>query len=53
MDFKSNWDDHLSLIEFSYNKNYHSSIQMALMKFFMEEGVDLILVGLMLVKPSC
>ena len=28
-DFKGNWDDHLSLIEFSYNNSYHSSIQMA------------------------
>lgn len=29
MDFKGNWDDDLSLIEFSYNNNYHSSIHMA------------------------
>jgi len=29
IDFKDNWDDHLSLIEFTYNKSYHSSIQMA------------------------
>ncbi|KAH0781489.1 hypothetical protein KY290_001087 [Solanum tuberosum] len=27
--FKGSWDDHLSLIEFAYNNNYHSSIQMA------------------------
>ena len=26
IDFKGNWDDHLPLIEFSYNNNYHSSI---------------------------
>ena len=25
-DFKGNWDDHLPLIEFSYNNSYHSSI---------------------------
>lgn len=29
MDFKGNWDDHLSLIDFSYNNSHHSSIQMA------------------------
>ena len=29
IDFKNNWDDHLSLIEFAYNNSYHSSIQMA------------------------
>ncbi|WMV07972.1 hypothetical protein MTR67_001357 [Solanum verrucosum] len=29
IDFKGNWDDHLPLIEFSYNSSYHSSIQMA------------------------
>ena len=29
IDFKGNWDDHLPLIEFSYNNSYHSSICMA------------------------
>jgi len=29
IDFKGNWDDHLPLIEFSYNNSYHSSIVMA------------------------
>ncbi|KAH0652607.1 hypothetical protein KY289_030285 [Solanum tuberosum] len=29
IDFKGNWDDHLTLIKFSYNKSYHSSIEMA------------------------
>ena len=29
IDFKGSWDDHLHLIEFAYNNNYHSSIQMA------------------------
>ena len=28
--FKGSWVDHLPLIEFSYNKNYHSIIRMAL-----------------------
>ncbi|WMV37890.1 hypothetical protein MTR67_031275 [Solanum verrucosum] len=29
IDFKGSWDDHLPLIEFSYNNSYHSSIAMA------------------------
>ncbi|WMV41618.1 hypothetical protein MTR67_035003 [Solanum verrucosum] len=28
-DFKGNWDDQLPLLEFAYNNNYHSSIDMA------------------------
>ncbi|KAF3641435.1 hypothetical protein FXO38_14503 [Capsicum annuum] len=32
IDFKESWDDHLPLIEFAYNNNYHSSIHMALFK---------------------
>lgn len=28
LDFKGSWDDHLPLIEFSYNNSYYSSIQM-------------------------
>ncbi|KAL8105263.1 hypothetical protein AgCh_029162 [Apium graveolens] len=28
IDFAGSWDDHLPLIEFSYNNNYHSSIGM-------------------------
>ena len=29
LEFKGNWDDHLPLFEFAYNKSYHSSIGMA------------------------
>ncbi|KAM0009708.1 putative nucleotidyltransferase, Ribonuclease H [Helianthus debilis subsp. tardiflorus] len=29
IDFGGNWDSHLPLIEFSYNKSYHSSIETA------------------------
>ncbi|XP_070005658.1 uncharacterized protein [Nicotiana sylvestris] len=29
LDFKGSWDDHLPLIEFAYNNNFHASIQMA------------------------
>ena len=28
LDFEGNWDDHLRLIEFSYNNSYHASIRM-------------------------
>ncbi|XP_075486341.1 uncharacterized protein LOC142525945 [Primulina tabacum] len=28
LDFKGNWIEHLPLIEFAYNNNYHSSIEM-------------------------
>ena len=28
IDFKENWNDHLPLIEFSYNNSYHSRIFM-------------------------
>ncbi|WMV19191.1 hypothetical protein MTR67_012576 [Solanum verrucosum] len=30
IDFKGSWDDHLPLIEFSYNNIYHSIVQIAL-----------------------
>jgi len=30
LDYKSAWDEQLSLIEFSYNNSYHASIGMAL-----------------------
>lgn len=29
LDFKGNWDDHLPVIEFAYNSNYHATIGMA------------------------
>ena len=29
IDFKGNWDNHLPLVEFSYNNSYHSFISMA------------------------
>ncbi|XXG63361.1 hypothetical protein AAC387_Pa05g1572 [Persea americana] len=29
LDFGGDWDEHLALIEFAYNNNFHSSIQMA------------------------
>nr|GEY11397.1 putative reverse transcriptase domain-containing protein [Tanacetum cinerariifolium] len=32
IDFKSSWDRHLPLVEFSYNNSYHASIKVALYK---------------------
>ncbi|GAB2279902.1 hypothetical protein Dimus_039391 [Dionaea muscipula] len=29
LDWRGNWDDHLPLMEFSYNNSFHSSIEMA------------------------
>ena len=29
LDFRGSWEDHLDLIEFSYNNSYHGSIKMA------------------------
>ena len=29
LDFNNIWDDHIQLIEFSYNNSYHASIPMA------------------------
>ena len=46
LDFGGSWDEHLPLIEFAYNNSYHSSIQMARMKPYMEENADLQLDGL-------
>ena len=39
IDFKGSWDDHLPLIEFSYNNSYHSSIGMAPFEALMVDGV--------------
>ena len=39
IDFRVNWDDHLPLIEFSYNNSYHSSIGMAPFEALMVDGV--------------
>ncbi|XP_070046733.1 uncharacterized protein [Nicotiana tomentosiformis] len=34
LDFKSSWDDHLPVIEFSYNNNFYASIQMVPLEAF-------------------
>ena len=40
IDFKGSWDDHLLLIEFPYNNNYHSNIQT--MMLYMGVDVDVL-----------
>ena len=39
IDFKGNWDDHLPLIEFVYNNNYHLSNTMAPFEALYDKGV--------------
>ena len=46
IDFSCNMDDHLRLIELSYNNSYHSPISMDPSRHIMGEGVDLYLGGM-------
>ena len=48
--FKASWNDHLSLIEFSYNNSYYSSISMEPLRHSIVEDVGLRLGGLRLVS---
>lgn len=51
IDFKGNWDNHLSFIEFVYNNSFHASIQMSLYKaLYGRRYRSLISVGLKLAK---
>ena len=45
LDFHGSWDRNISLMKFSYNNNYQSSIGMTPMKLCMEENVELLYVG--------
>ncbi|KAJ9536428.1 hypothetical protein OSB04_un000386 [Centaurea solstitialis] len=40
LEFGGSWDDHLPLVEFSYNNSYHTSIQCARTKHCMDETTD-------------
>lgn len=40
IDFDGSWDYHLPLVEFSYNSNYQSSIQMAPYEVLYVENVE-------------
>ena len=39
-EFKGSWEDHLHLVEFSYNNNYQVSIKMALFEAQLEQNAD-------------
>ena len=52
IEFKVNWDDHITLIEFAYNNSYHSSIQSLHVKIFLGEGADILLGGSKLAKQG-
>ena len=53
MDFKRFWEDHLHLVEFSYNSNYQASIQMTPFEAYMDESVDHRCAGMILVNENC
>ena len=50
IDCRGNWDDHLPLIEFAYNNNFHLSIQMAPYEALYGKNIDRRFVGSRLVK---
>ena len=52
MDFKRSWEDHLYLVEFSYNKSYHASVYMAPFEAYMAESADRQCAGMILGKES-
>ena len=51
-DFNGNWYDHIPLIEFGYNNNYHLSIQMAPCEAICRRRCNLLVGGSMLVKDG-
>ena len=40
IDFSGSWDNHLPLVEFSYNNSYHSTIRCASSPYYTDVGVD-------------
>ena len=52
-DFKGSWDQHLPLIEFTYNNNFQASIQMSLTKHYTGGSVGPRLVGFNSRKKIC
>ncbi|GJZ40974.1 putative reverse transcriptase domain-containing protein, partial [Tanacetum coccineum] len=40
IDFENGWDNHLPLLEFSYNNSYHSSIKAALFEALIQAARD-------------
>ena len=53
MDLGGSWNDHLPLVEFSYNNNYYSSIEMALYEALYRRKCRSSCVGMRLEKESC
>lgn len=53
LQFKGSVDERLSLIEFAYNNNDHSSIGMTPLRIYMEEVVGCQFTGKRSVKESC
>lgn len=47
------WDNYLSLIEFTYNNNFYSSIRMNHMRRCTIEGVELICTGMSQERVLC
>ncbi|GKC82618.1 putative reverse transcriptase domain-containing protein, partial [Tanacetum coccineum] len=52
LDFRESWDVHLSLVEFSYNNSYHSSVRCAQFEALYGRSVVRQLCGLRLEKVS-
>ena len=52
MDLGGSWNDHLPLVEFSYNNNYYSSIEMALYEALYRRKCRSSCVGMRLEKES-
>ena len=52
LDFGGSWEDHIPLVEFSYNNNFQPSIGMAHMRLFMAGNVDLQFVRMMWVRGN-
>jgi len=50
--FKGSWEDHLHLVEFSYNNNYQASIKMARSKPYTVGDADHHCVGMKLVREG-
>ena len=52
IDFKSSWEAHLPLVEFSYNNSFQATIEWHCMRLYMGESVDLLYIGMKLVSGS-
>ncbi|MCQ7285333.1 hypothetical protein NP026_23535, partial [Salmonella enterica] len=45
IDLGGSWDNHLPLVEFSYNNSYHTILRLHLLKPYMVESVERPFVG--------